>query len=254
MSHNTLDQFDAALTDPNVSLPTGVNGGAGRFDIYRNNVSVRLIGALAETFPVVKRLVGEEFFTAMTQIYVRNNRPATPVLFEYGSTFADFVETFDPAQNVPYLADIARLERCWLNAYHSADTHPLGTDCLAKVPERHLDNLRLTLHPSLHLIRSDHPVFSIWQAHQISKEPELSAVPWQAEHLMIVRPELNVHVIQLSAADFHFYTGLKAGRSLGAICAALGKTPEFEPSTALATLFNVGAVIALDDQKYGNPT
>jgi len=246
MWHDTLNQFDLALSHPSAPVPIGINARAGRLDVYRNNIAVGLSKALAETFPIVKRLVGEEFFAGMAQIYVQKNRPASPVLFAYGSTFADFIETFAPARSLRYLADIARLERSWLDAYHSADISPLEIDVLATVSECNIENLRLDFHPSVHLIKSDHPVLSIWQAHQDADTPDLSVIPWQSEHVLITRPELDVRLIRLEPADFDFYTGLAAGGSLGAVCDALGNKPDFDPSNALARLFDSGAVIAIN--------
>jgi len=249
---NTLNRFDAALADVNAPVPDGINGDDGRFNVYRNNVAVGLSNALAETFPVVKHLVGEEFFAAMGQIYVRENRPASPVLFEYGSTFPDFIETFEPAQSISYLADVARLERAWLDAYHSADARPLGIDVLASVSENHIEGLRFELHPGACLIRSDHPIVSIWNAHQITGAPDLSTLQWQGEQALIVRPELDVQIIRLDPTTFDFYTGLAAGGALGRVCDALGNETGFDPSAALAGLFNAGAVVALTES--GGPS
>ena len=55
----------------------------------------RRAGARARSrFPVVKRLVGEEFFRAMAQVFVTEEPPRSPVLFRYGSTFPDFIAGF----------------------------------------------------------------------------------------------------------------------------------------------------------------
>ena len=59
--------FGAALLDPDLPLPAGVTGPNGkkaqrRFAVYRNNVTVGLVDALAAIFPAIQRLVGEGFF------------------------------------------------------------------------------------------------------------------------------------------------------------------------------------------------
>ena len=62
---------------------------------------------------MVRLLVGEEFFRAMAQIHVRAHRPRSPLMFEYGDELPDFIAGFPPAADVPYLADVARLEIAW---------------------------------------------------------------------------------------------------------------------------------------------
>lgn len=56
-----------APLNPELPCPGGLTSWNGsdpelRFAVCRNNVMVSLIDALADTFPVVQALVGEEFF------------------------------------------------------------------------------------------------------------------------------------------------------------------------------------------------
>ena len=88
--------FAAALLDAGLPPPPGLrawNGSdpARRFGVYRNNVIVSLVGALGDTFPVVRRLVGDDFFDAMAGVHVRAHPPASPVLAHYGAGFADWL-------------------------------------------------------------------------------------------------------------------------------------------------------------------
>ena len=91
------DRFAEALRHPELVAPDAVAGRQGRpvskrFDVYRNNCVVSLCEALAAGFPVVETLVGEEFFKAMARVYVGEHPPCSPVLMEYGETFARFLE------------------------------------------------------------------------------------------------------------------------------------------------------------------
>jgi len=42
--------------------------------------------------------------------------PTSPLLFEYGRDFPAFIEGYEHAQDMPWLADTARIERAWLDA------------------------------------------------------------------------------------------------------------------------------------------
>src|SRR5437016_589642 len=108
--------FAPALLDPARLAPqivTGPNGkGPGkRYDVYRNNVTVSLIDALAAIYPAVQRITGTGFFRAMARFHVRGTPPSSPLLFEYGRDFPAFIEGYEYAQDMPWLGDTARIER-----------------------------------------------------------------------------------------------------------------------------------------------
>ncbi len=102
-----------------------------RFAVYRNNVMVSLIDALADTYPVTQALVGEEFFRAMAGVFARSRPPRSPVMAHYGEGFAGFIEDFQPAAGLPYLADVARLELLRVQAYHAADAAAVPAEEIA---------------------------------------------------------------------------------------------------------------------------
>jgi hypothetical protein len=113
MSH--LQAFADSLLAMPPACPPGLTAWnrsdpARRFAVYRNNVMVSLIDALADSFPVTQALVGEEFFRAMAGVFARAHPPRSPVMAHYGDGFAGFIEDFQPAASLPYLADVARLE------------------------------------------------------------------------------------------------------------------------------------------------
>ena len=106
---STQAAFSAALLDIDLPCPDGLcsaNGAdpASRFAVYRNNVQSSLINALADSYPVVVQLVGDEFFRAMAGVFVQSHPPHSPLMSDYGSELADFISKFGPAASVPYLA------------------------------------------------------------------------------------------------------------------------------------------------------
>ena len=106
--------FSGALIDPERATPNCVAGRNGktatkRYNVYRNNVTVGLIEALASIYPAVQRITGAEFFRAMARFHVRANPPRSPLLFEYGRDFPGFIERYEYARSLPWLADVARI-------------------------------------------------------------------------------------------------------------------------------------------------
>lgn len=75
--------FAEALFAPDLPSPEGLTGREEtrpqrRFSVYRNNVTVSLVDALASIFPTVQNLVGEDFFRAMARLYVAAHPPTSP--------------------------------------------------------------------------------------------------------------------------------------------------------------------------------
>ncbi|MEO8668615.1 MAG: DNA-binding domain-containing protein [Bauldia sp.] len=248
--------FAAALRNPAIGPPAGVVGpDAGpaprRFAVYRNNVSVSLANALASAFPVVGRIVGAEFFQAMARTYVVAEPPRSPVLLDYGATFADFIASFAPAASLPYLADVARIERAWREAYHAADAVPLGPADFARIGEAEIPRLTLKLHPSARILRSPYPARTIWTMNAIDGviEPvDLSL----AEDSLIGRPEAEVEVRAVPPGGADFIDALFAGAPLGQSAAAgLAAAREFDIAANLAGLIGAGLVIDLSIAEGG---
>ena len=240
--------FARAVLDASAAVPGPLARKAGgtpsrRFGVYRNNVYVGLIDVLANRFPVAARLVGDEFFRAMARNYVEKDPPRSPVLLRYGEGFADFVADFPPAAPVPYLADVMRLEWAWHAAYHAADAEPLS---LAALSEEVADaaGARLTLHPSLHVVRSTYPVISIWQLAAQDGENEPARLPADGEDALVVRPKLEVEVRRLPEGGAAFVLALKEGASLQAAAArAMDEASAFDLAANLAGLMGCGAFV-----------
>jgi len=217
--------FAQALFNPG-QLPPGLstwNGSdpAPRFAVYRNNVLVALVDALAATLPVVQQLVGVDFFRAMAHAFALQHPPRSRVMALYGADFPAFVAQFAPAAGLPYLADVARLELCRVRAYHAADVDVLDQNTLQRALglQEQLHNLMFSLHPSLHAVQSQHAVASLWAAHQGgldgAKGPNLADVdPSQPESALVFRDGLAVRVLPVSAATAGFIRALQQGQTL----------------------------------------
>jgi Putative DNA-binding domain len=238
--------FAASLLDPGRETPTLVAGPAGkaatkRYNVYRNNVTVSLIDALAATFPAVQRITGVDFFRAMARFHVRATPPTSPLLFEYGRDFPDFIERYEYASSMPWLADAARVERAWLDAYHAADAAPLAPAALASVPQEKLADVVFTAHPATRIVRSRFAAVTI-VARNRGNEPVGRIDASTPEDALITRPDLDVVLRRLPPRGATFLESLMSGRSLGeAATAALLASSEFDIATNIADMLEAGA-------------
>lgn len=236
-------QFTQALLDTGLPIPPGMttwNGSdpTGRFAVYRNNVLASLIDALADTYPVVQALVGEDFFRAMSKVFVQFTPPTSRLMAYYGIGFADFIDRFPPAGSVPYLADVARLEMARVEAYHAADAHPIDSQSLqATLSEpKLLMSLRLAMHPSVRVLYSNYAIGSLWEAHLGTLNLDQLDID-QPESLLVFRDGLEVTMLKVSQVQASFVAALNGGATLlDAAQQASAIDPDFDLPHTLAML------------------
>jgi Putative DNA-binding domain len=243
-------QFTQALLRPRRVPPPQLVGPDAqwvrrRYNVYRNNVVVKLIDTLVAIFPAVERITGTEFFRAMARFYVRRNPPRSPLLFEYGGTFPDFIASYAYAQGMPWLADTARIERAWLDAYHAADAPPFEWRHLQAIQAQELAEVRLVAHPAMRIVTSPHPAYTIFSMNRGG------AIAGAIEDIrpqdtLITRPGLDVQVMQLGPGVAEFLSSLASGVRFGAASEALLNTqPAFDLPGAIATAIFSGAFTLL---------
>jgi len=246
----SIDRQTQWMTDLFASMPscpeglTTWNGSdpSQRFAVYRNNVIVSLTDALADSFPVVQALVGDDFFVAMAREFIRTHPPSSPVLVWYGAEFPDFIYNFPPASSVPYLADVARLEWMRVAAWHAADTPPMAQEALTAwlANGDALAQTTIELHPSLSTFRSQFPVASLWAAHQ-HETVNLSHIDLAvSEAVVLMRQNMRV---DMTCFDYHtvtFISLLKEGLSFAD---AVQRAGELELSDTLAWLLKNECIV-----------
>jgi hypothetical protein len=242
--------FAAALLDPDRETPALVRAPGGktatrRYNVYRNNVTASLIDALAAIYPAVQRITGVDFFRAMARFHVRATPPISPLLFEYGRHFPDFIERYEHASAMPWLADTARVERAWLDAYHAADAKLLSPTALAAVAAEKLGGLAFSAHPATRIVRSRFSAVTIFAANR-NNEPVGRIDAGLPEDALITRPDADVVVRHLPPGGAVFLIELMSGRTLGeAAGSALDAAPSFDVASNIAGMIEAGAFTAL---------
>jgi hypothetical protein len=234
-----------ALLDPERPLPSSLRAAQPesadrRFAVHRNNMVAGLVEVLRERFPVVQKIVGEEFFAATARAFVLRCPPRSPVLAGYGDELASVLAGFAPIRELPYLADVARLEAARTRAYHAADVAPLDVAAFAALAPAEVHAARLKLHPSVEIIRSPHPIVSIWAMNS----GELTLAPigdWRGQDALVARPRLEVEIRALPPGGAAFLLALAGGMPLGqAAERALREHADFDLTGNLAGVIRAG--------------
>lgn len=251
--------FATALLDPDRPMPAGLVGPDGepserRFNVYRNNVMVGLAQTLKDAYPAVHRIVGADFFQAMARAYAARELPRSPIMLDYGAGFPEFIRGFDPAAGLPYLADVASIERAWTEAYHAAEALPIDPESVAAIEPAETPALRLVLHPSVRTVRSPFPALTIWQMNAAGGVPAPVDVDAGGEAALVIRPEADVEVRSIPGSCVDFIRAVADGKSvLDAVKKALCADPRFDLAAALHDLLHAGAVVGISPKAEPEP-
>ena len=239
-------QFAEGLFQPE-ALPTGIVDPAGapapkRYSVYKNNVIVSYIEALGAAYPACKALVGEDFFNALAREFVTQNPPNSQLMILFGEGFDAFLNSFEPAQQVPFLPDVAKIERAWRIAYHSADIAPMTGEAIAAVPPEALGDATITLLPSVATISSHFPIYNLWFAATSGGSME-QVDPSVSESALVVRPELDVFVHPIPHQFAELIEKIANGATLNKVAqAGAEKDAQFDFAQFFGLLIQTGAI------------
>jgi hypothetical protein len=217
-----------------------------RIAIYRANMAAAAQKALASAYPVLRQVVGAEFFDGLAREYQRDTPSTSGDLTGFGATFDAFVAAFEPTRALPYLPDLARLEWAVHRAYGAADAPEWDAAVLAAVePERQAD-IRFQWSPGLAVVASAFPIVRIWQLHQSGQAGDFS-VDWTlAQTALVARDGFAVTVADCEPADAAFLGAALSGAALGdAAAAALQAQPSFDLGGFLGRAFAARQVCGL---------
>lgn len=245
MTVNQQD-FTKGLLDAQIPAPDGLVNPDGapatkRYDVYRNNVAVSLSDALEAAFPVLRKLLGDDFFRALAGVYLRKHPPKSPLMMFYGEAMPGFLTRFEPVKHLPYLPDIAKLELGMRESYHAGDKDPIDAQALAAVEADDLMALTFEFAPSLQLVPSDYPIHAIY----LANTTEGAAKPvMRPEPVLITRPEFDPQIHAISTAAAKCLGHLMDGKSLGVAMA--DADPSLDLGALLGLLLQQGAITKLN--------
>jgi hypothetical protein len=185
---------------------------ARRVQVYRNNMFVSLGAALEAVYPVVRRLVGDHYFSFASKEYVRDHPSLCGDLHAYGDRFADFLAALPTASGLPYLPDVARLEWCYHQVFHTAPDVSLDLEGLQALPAVHWERLGFSLNPAGRLLASRYPILRIWQVNQedYAGNQRVDLAEGAARVLVLGR-DLDVRIYALSPGEFAWLQALAEG-------------------------------------------
>lgn len=224
-----LRQYQAAfaqgLRQHAQSLPAdGAPDFAERFDAYRNNAWQFFATALEQTYPVVQRRVGAEFFRQLAREYRAMHPSRRGDLHWVGADFPAWLATRMADSGYEWLADLARLEWAVSDAVVAAAAPCADLSSLRDTPAEDLAGLHIELHPSVRFVTSAFPVWSIWQANQQDAAQPID-LALGGEDCIVACVEDRPAVYRVEATDHRVLLRLASGDNLGDALDAAGAEP-----------------------------
>ena len=216
------------------------------FEIYLGNVHGNWIKALASSYPIVRKIVGESFFDGLARDYARANPSGSGDLNLFGERFPGFVAGHAEVRDLPYLADVARMEWTAHQLHFAGDSAPFDPACLTGVAPDQYSRLALRLAANGRLMVSRWPLGRIWEVHQDRYSGDQS-VDFEStfERILIYRPHWRVEVESVAPGDYRLLAEAGRGAALGdALVATAEAVPSFDAAAAFTRWVGKG-VIAL---------
>jgi hypothetical protein len=167
--------------------------------------------------------------------------------------FPHFLRHQGQGASFDYVADIAELECARAGARVAAAARPISAQALASMVSIRLDRLRVTLHPSVHLVTSRFPIVTIWNNNQRDGGGMIER--WVGESALVARPFRAVEVGLLPAGGHAFMAALAEGQTVAAaVMVASAMAPTFDTDVGLAVLMSSHIVVGLCHDRQADPT
>ena len=216
----------------NYIQPTEKLSAEQQLEIYRSSVTGILQKALKDIYPVCLKLVGEDFFLAMIDFYIAETKSHAADIGEYGENFPRFIAHFTPANSLPYLSDVARLEWAWHKIFNAADNPVFDFQELAERYRFAADKIILLLPNDCALLSSLYPIDKIFETNQENFFGNTTIVLHENEqyYFIVWRDQLELRVDPLTQQEWQVLSWMHGKLTLGEICHQASNIVELLPT------------------------
>ena len=249
-----LGRHDGAAVTPILRRSAPGLPAARRLQIYRNNLNASLSDALEAVFPVIARLVGDRYFQQLSRGFIAGHPLRASSLHGFGRELPDHIVQQPELADLPYLADVARLEWGCHEVYHEADHEALAATRLAQVPPERQLQLRFRLAPATRLLTSRYPVLSIWASNQPGASNAVAPISLEegGVRVLIARRNGEIEFRVLGEAEDVWLRALAVDATLAeATESAIAQTVEFDLGGVLGRHLSLGT---FDQISAGEPS
>ena len=189
-----------------------------RLSIYGDGYFLRIVGVMGGNYAVLKEILGDhDFDDHVAREYLVKHPSTHKCIDNIGNFLPAFLEKHPFSKQLPFLADIARLEWAFHESFY-ADEWPLidGT-AFKDVPLEKWESARISLDPSVRLLDLDYDVLSLWQDDGKWSRRRLDGVKKNPTRIIVYRrPDAQVRVGKELAGDFALLQAFQDKKTFGA--------------------------------------
>jgi hypothetical protein len=189
-----------------------------RLELYHRQYWYRLLDSIAEDFPALRRLLGDEAFWRLMEAYLEARPPVSFTLRHLGAGLADFIaERADDVPHAIHAEELTRLEYALCLAFEAGEA--------AAVDPAELRQGRLALQPHVQLLALRTNADSLWRAAGRGRRPAKLRPPSTSpsRFVAVFRHDFGLHVERIPRAAFAI---LSAIRELGSLALAIARAAE----------------------------
>ncbi len=237
------DEFERYLFDQDSSISSRILSTeelpvTDRLAIYHNAYRARLVEALANDYPALKFLLGDNEFENLCLSYLKANPSKTYSLRWFGQELTHFLENHQDYRNRHYLAEMAEFEWVFVDAFDAKNCEICGVDDATNIPPDSWPELRIKLHPSIHLVTCSWNCLLIWQAMKNESDRVQPQTLETKTHYLIWRQGMSTHYRSLNPDEAAGLNAVQNGANFTELCGTLTNfADEAETALRAATLF-----------------
>ncbi len=228
--------------------PQGSASGRERMAVYSGGYVARIQESLAETYEAVKHVMGEASFLGMAESYAEARSSTGYNLSDAGKELGSFFEKTDWKKNLPFLPDLARLERLVAGSFHAFAGKSFDPSVLAGLDEDNWNRLRLEFQPFVKILRSEWPILDIWNARKTPLKEMNIPLIGRPQNALIYRHQFEVYCKPMEKLEYEMISCLFAGKTLGEACEYLATLTEEElPVAEWFSFWSSNGLLSLSD-------
>lgn len=200
---------DFVRTADELITPSATLAPVERLELYHRQYWYRLLDSIAEDFPGLRRLLGDEPFWRLLEIYLETEPPRSFTLRHLGAGLAAFIlRRPELAAHPVHAEELARLEYALCQAFEAGERDP--------VPPGEVGRARLALQPHVRLLELRTAADTFWrranEGRATGRVPP--ATPRASRFIVVSREAHALRVERLPKAAFAILRAIAETRSL----------------------------------------
>lgn len=223
-----------------------------RLAVYAHAYDARLTEALATDYTALQALLGEDEFARLSHAYARAHPSTHYSLRYFGQHLPAFLERNDDYAPRPQLAELARFEWAFVDAFDAADTAVVDEATAAAVPMEAWPSLRMTFHPSLRTVPLNWNTLELWKAGHDGTDIPAARMMEALQVCLVWRHELTTQYRVLDPDEAVALAAARGGADFAGLCELLLEWQDDDTQVAVRAVsllkgwLAAGLITALD--------